>query len=248
MTLERKQVALEIKALDDTTRTVTGYANVKNVVDLGGDIVVDGAYVELDSLVKDGWGCVSHNWGDLAVGMIMDAKEDDHGLLFTMQFHSTEDGTDTYTVIKERFAAGKTVSFSIGYFTMDATYETRDGEDVRVLKSIKVVEVSHVNMAMNPDSIATGVKARPLETHFEAVVTCLDDLVTRFADINGMRKQGLKSLNLGRLEALQSKIAELLAGRANEEPEKVSDDDLLAFMKSVEPLGVRLDAPTGTQN
>lgn len=210
--MEKKSICSEIKAVSDETRSVTGYANVKNVVDLGGDLVIDGAYKNLGALVTNGWATVSHDWNGVAVGMIVDAKEDAYGLQFTVQLHDTVAGNEVYQVCKERFAAGKGVHFSIGYFTKDSVYETRDGEDIRVLKSIEVVEVSFVTMPMNPASVATGVKSGlRLQEQFDNLRAGLSDFKKRLAFLSADRKNGLSDEKLVMLAQIQSDAEDLVA-------------------------------------
>lgn len=247
MNIERKVIAIEIKAVNDELRQITGYANVKNVCDLGGDITVDGCYAELDSLVKDGWGAICHDWDDLPIAMILDAKEDAHGLLFTMQFHSTDCGQEAYTVAKERHAAGKSVSFSIGYWVIDSAWETRDGVEVRILKSIKVVEISMVNMAMNPLSTATGVKSGSLlAKQFDVLLAGTKDFISRIAWLKENRKQGLKETNRERLAELREEASKALAAIDDllaESETKAADADVLAFLSQAQTVGI---VPKGT--
>lgn len=207
MHTERKTFAFEMKGIDAEKRQITGYGNVKNVVDLGGDIVVDGAYGDLKRLVEEGWGACSHNWGESPIGMILEATEDAHGLLFTMQYHTSDDGEEAWTVAKERIAAGKKVFFSIGYWVTDSAWETRGNEECRILKKIEVVEISQVNMAMNPLSTATGIKSgMPLSQQFEALLAGVKDFSGRLAWIKEERKRGLKGQNLERGAALLSEL------------------------------------------
>jgi HK97 family phage prohead protease len=175
---------------DDGHGSFSGYASIKNNIDLGGDLIVDGAYKNLDQLQEIGWGALSHDWYGLPIAMVMAAKEDQKGLYFESQFHSTDDAQDCRKVMQERLAAGKQVSLSIGYYVTDAAYETRDGNEVRILKSIDVFEISFVTLGMNPKARVTAVKGagRPLTDHSEALLADAKDLATRYAALRDERK------------------------------------------------------------
>lgn len=231
--LERKQLNLEIKAVSDSG-VISGYASVKNNVDLGGDVIVDGAYKGLDELVNIGWVANSHEWDDLPIAMVTKAVEDEHGLCFEAKFHSHQAAADALTVIRERMAAGKQVSLSIGYVVVDCAWETRDGKDVRVLKAINVFEISFVTLGMNPTARVTTVKGagRPLADHVQALQADALDLASRFAAIKTDRgerfSQAYKDAARAIVEAFSPFIGDDETAKS---ADVVPDEDLAEIVK-----------------
>lgn len=138
---------------------VTGYASVTGVIDRVGDVVLPGAFLGLERLVRDGFVAVGHEWTRLPVGWIVAAVEDARGLKVTLAFHETEEGRTAEQMVRERIAAGKTVGLSIGYVVRESARGTWDGERVRLLRRIEVREVSLVGVPANPAAVVTQYEA-----------------------------------------------------------------------------------------
>ena len=136
--LETKRMTLELKAQVDGSGYLEGYAAITGNVDLGGDVIQKGAFVNIQDFITKGFAAFGHDWYDEPIGFIESAVEDDTGLKVRMMFHSTQDAQDARTVCVERLNAGKFVGLSIGYRVIEAGWEIRDGQDVRVLKAIEV--------------------------------------------------------------------------------------------------------------
>lgn len=235
----RKSLSLEVKSYsEEGPGSLTGYASVKNVIDSYDDVIVDGAYQGLDQLVKDGYGAVGHDWYETPIAMIMEAKEDQYGLLFTWQFHSTDEAQAARKVIMERIAAGKTVPLSIGYFATDVAYERRDGKDVRVLKKIQVFEISYVNTPANASAMATDAKGIgiPFQRHFDHCLGQMDELINRVSEIKDLRGN-VSDQKRGQLDELKSRIETLMS--LTDEPKQEAKADEPAV-----PLGALLDLQT----
>ena len=215
---EQKQIlTAEVKMTDDGHGSIEGYANVKGVVDSYNDRVVDGAYKNLDKLVADGFVAQGHEWSDMGIGMFTEAREDDHGLYVKINFHSDEKSQRVRTICKERLAAGKSVSFSIGYFTNKYSFVTEDEKQIRLLEAIDVFEVSVVTVPANSLSTATGVKkagsGSPFAEHIGSVMADVDGLAERCEEIKQLRAEKGKQLSTERkaeLEELRTKVAATL--------------------------------------
>lgn len=161
--LRHKQYDCQFKSLDDTGRFEV-YAAAFNNVDRQGDVIVPGAFVDLDQFVRDGWGALNHISVNLPVAWIETADQDDKGLKVTGKFHSTPEAQACRTVILERIAAGKSVKCSIGYIIIDSAMETRDGKMVQLLKKVQVFEFSFVNLPANPQAELVSAKSLNLDT------------------------------------------------------------------------------------
>lgn len=216
--MEHKLLSFEIKAFNDDTGELSGYANVSGVLDRQDEIVEPGAYADLESLVKDGFSAVGHNSWNLPIGTIEEAREDSKGLFVRIKFHSTGEAQAARTVVKERFDRGKSVGLSIGYDVLESARETRDGVEIRILKKIKVWEVSIVTVPANQESLVVAAKqindlsGVPLEKHAQTVVSVVEALVKRAKDKSVFRQaenRDLSDAQKAQLSELQIKLGEL---------------------------------------
>lgn len=156
MNIEYISVPLELKALE--SGQFEGYGSTFGNVDLGGDVVMKGAFAaSLERYRKAGeWPQMfwMHR-ADQIPGMWLDMAEDDKGLWNKGELLPTTVGNDVKVLLKAK--AVKTLS--IGY-TVDSQddYEYRDG--VRLLHQVNLWEVSPVSIPMNPKARISAVKAR----------------------------------------------------------------------------------------
>ena len=90
--------------------------------------------------------------------------EDDHGLRIEIDPPNTTDGNDVVELLRR----GDLVSMSFGFYNVEDSWETRDGEDVRTVKSAKLFDVSVVS---NPAYDATEVGV----TRCEAAIRSQED-------------------------------------------------------------------------
>lgn len=233
--LERKTIAFEVKSFDDSTGLLKGYGNVKNVVDWYDDEVIDGAYIELADTVRHGFGAVGHDWYGLPVMTIEVAREDKKGLYVEMLFHSTPDAQKARTVVKERLERGKSVGLSIGYFVVECAYEEREGKEVRVLKKIRVVEVSVVTVPANPQSHATAVKDGSGATFgqkLENALDAFDDIASRFEWFAANRKKGLSEKHVAQIGQVKARLDALLAAKAEGEGKEPVDPETARLLEA----------------
>lgn len=193
MTLLYKSIdCAQFKFNDEGTGGFTGYASVFNNADSYGDIVAPGAYAEcLPSFVRDGWIAVGHDWGSLGVGYIADAGEDHYGLKIDTRFHSTKEGQDARTVVRERLAAGKSVSLSIGYRVPNGGRTERE-DGFYDLTKVDLKEVSIVAVPANAMAVITGAKSGPhggltFAAHSDAVRAAVEEFVVRCQDLATLR-------------------------------------------------------------
>lgn len=135
----------------------TGYAAVKNNVDLGYDIIADGAFV--DTIKNDGsiWPILLDHQAYMreTAGYNKVAFEDENGLKVTGQLNTNiEAGRIAHELSKQAFKLGKQIGLSIGYGIIDKEYRN----DIRILKTIKMYEYSFTNFPMNPAATVTAMK------------------------------------------------------------------------------------------
>lgn len=151
-------VDLEEKAVSTTDNsdhwTISGYGSVFNNTDLGNDVVMPGAFAK--SLRENGLPLLlfNHKMEDAPIGTIIDAKEDRKGLWFKAELPKDDSFVSGRIVpqLKRRGLKGT----SIGYKATQK--ETRRTDGARLLKEIRLYEISVVNMPMNPLASVEHVK------------------------------------------------------------------------------------------
>jgi len=128
-------------------------------VDLVGDRIARGAVQNLERFVRDGFVTVSHDWSAVPVASILEAWEDERGVLIRARFHSHPAAEAVYSYVRERTELGKSVRFSIGFYVLKTHDETTDdGRTVRVIDELELVEASIVNVPANPATELVAVK------------------------------------------------------------------------------------------
>jgi HK97 family phage prohead protease len=165
MKLEHKTIAFSVKALDDDQGLIEAYGSVFDVEDQGGDVVQPGAFkrtIQNSKARKDAGKAkflatmLYQHDPDRPIGGWYDLSEDTHGLKCKGQIVlSTQLGRETYELIK----AGVINEFSIGYDIPSggATYDKSSG--ARLLKELRLWEISPVTFAMNQEALLTSVKS-----------------------------------------------------------------------------------------
>lgn len=209
MNLEYKSSDCAVKSVGDDG-SFELYALAFGNVDRQGDLILPGAVSNADELVSAGWGALNHANSALPVAYANSATQDARGLLVRGQFHSHPEAQAVRTVVRERMAAGKAVPCSIGYVADDASYETRGGEPVRVLKSIRVYEFSFVNLPANP--AAAVVSAKGLGGRMDAAEWGVIAAIKQVLGLDTKKGKVLSAANHAALSEHASGMAQAIAG------------------------------------
>lgn len=147
-------VPFDVKAL--TSREISGHGSVFRNVDLGGDVVVPGAFRKSLAEHKDNGTLPQMFWmhqPDQVPGMWTEMRESEKGLQVKGELADTALGNDMRTLAKMKAVRG----LSIGYRPTDIDF---DAQGNRLLKSIDLIEVSLVSLAMNPLAQIESAKSR----------------------------------------------------------------------------------------
>ena len=148
--MERKAVHFEIKKDDIAGRVFSGYASTFDV-DLGGDIIVPGAFKKTiegrQQAVKVLW---QHNE---PIGKSMRLYEDSVGLFVEGKVSKTRLGDEAIELMRD----GVVDQMSIG-FTIPAGKSEISDDGLRVIREVKLFEFSPVTFPMNENAIITSVK------------------------------------------------------------------------------------------
>jgi len=206
---------LELKAVSDTG-ALEGYGSTfGGPPDLGGDIVMPGAFIDslaeykrTGSMPQMFWG---HDSSSLPIGNWTDMAEDGKGLWVAGQL----DMDDPFaSKIRGKLQKKQLRGLSIGYDVKSASPDPKR-PGVRMLEKVKLWEVSIVNMPMNTRAAVDTVKsfaqsgAWPTEREFQ----------------EAMRELGFSK---SRAEALTNACKPLLRG----DPES-KEDELVQFLKGL---------------
>ena len=154
MTRETFNFRLSIKALNDDE--FEGHGSVFGNVDLGGDIVMPGAFKRSLANHRKAGRMPQMFWmhqPDKVPGKWLEMREDDIGLHVHGTLADTQLGNEMRTLLKMDAVRG----LSIGYQTKEADY---DDDGNRLLKEIDLWEVSLVSLAMNPLAEVEAVKSQ----------------------------------------------------------------------------------------
>lgn len=157
-------VRFEVKATGP--RKFEGYGSVFGNVDLGGDVVIPGAFAKSIAQHKADQTMPLMFWmhqADQVPGVWTDMAEDRKGLFVAGELVDTALGRDVSTLLGKNAVRG----LSMGYRPVDTDWR----DDVRVLKQVDLFEVSIVSMAMNPLARVETLKAARLSADGEYVPT-----------------------------------------------------------------------------
>lgn len=160
-----KQTQVQVKASDDGDEGVfEAYASTfTREPDSYGDVVAKGAFAETLSEWKESGNVLpvlfGHNMSDpdYNIGSVIEAKEDDRGLLVTGQLDlDNPKAAQVYRLIK-----GKRINqMSFAFDVLDeGQVELEDGRKANELRNLKIYEVSIVPIGANQDAEILAVKA-----------------------------------------------------------------------------------------
>lgn len=150
----RLSVPLKIKRL--SSREFEGHGSVFGNEDLGGDVVMPGAFKRSLAEHKANGTLPLMFWmhdPSRVPGKWLDMQEDDRGLYVKGQLADTPLGNEIHELLKMEAVRG----LSIGYATVDSEWKD-DG--TRLLNDLDLWEVSAVSLPMNPLAQVTHAKSQ----------------------------------------------------------------------------------------
>jgi len=175
---EYKTVPFICLKTDDDLGIVDHLVTVFGIVDLGGDVSHPGSFTKTITERKDQIRVLDCHMRDSVMrvlGVPLDLREigrdelpkelletypEATGALRakTQFLLDTPEGQGAYTRIK----AGAVSEFSYAYDTLDEDYSTKDGHEVRNLRTMRLWEYGPVIFGMNPATEVLGVKDAPV--------------------------------------------------------------------------------------
>jgi len=151
---ETLNIAFDIKALG--AREFEGHGSIFRNVDLGGDIVLPGAFRRTLAEHRKAGRLPQMFWMhqmDKVPGKWLDMDEDDKGLKVKGLLADTDLGNEMRALLRMEAVRG----LSIGYRAREVDF---DADGNRLLKEIELWEVSLVSLAMNPLAEVEAAKSR----------------------------------------------------------------------------------------
>lgn len=156
MKVLRKSIHLEAGSVEEKSEngvkygTFEGYASVFNNLDDHKDIIEAGAFSKTLG-IKNQFPLYWRHNADVVVGRITEAYEDSKGLYVKGRLNlETNMGRETYALMK----GGDVNAMSIGYRVTDKEWK----DDVRIIKSVDLMEISLVPDPANALAQVTSVK------------------------------------------------------------------------------------------
>ncbi|MDF1778747.1 MAG: HK97 family phage prohead protease [Rhizobiaceae bacterium] len=221
---------IALKALDDEGHGLARIATL-SAVDHDGDTYAKGAF---GGESGEQWAAVlaAHNWGTVPLGKARVFESGDEALAeFHLNLNSAAgkewhsalkfdldgcDGTGSHQPVQE---------WSYGFRVLDAGYEEREGERIRVLKKLKVFEISPVVQGAGINTGTLVMKGATLkDEHFERLTGDIAEMLTSIrADPTALSAAGLKQIAslhdgmrsvLDAAEAEEASARRLMAGQA----------------------------------
>lgn len=150
----RQTLPFEIKEVSG--KEIIGHGSVFGNVDLGGDVVLPGAFKRTLAAHRKAGTMPAMLWQhdhEKPIGVWHEMSEDGDGLFMRGEFADTAEGRDARTLAKMKAVRGLSIGFRLMEFDFD-----RDGN--RLLKEIDLWETSVVTFPMNPAAQIEAVKSQ----------------------------------------------------------------------------------------
>lgn len=199
-----RTVPLELKLAPGPNETgiLTGYGSVFGNVDMGGDVIEQGAFARWIAANQKPLPMLFGHDTMFPVGVWTHLEEDDHGLKVEgrLILDLAPGGGPAVPKAHEALAivkAGGLDGLSIGYQITESRQETVDGQQVRVISAADLFEISLVVVPMNQEARVESAKsldqARSILTHALTRAGLQFHEASRLADAwhpNAMGKSG----------------------------------------------------------
>lgn len=233
---ERKLFKLSNLKFGDEPGTFSAVFATMNVEDHDGDVTLNGAFGSQNVILSQ----YNHgSWGSgaaalpIGVGTIFEKGDD---AIISGEFNmDSEDAVKTYKTIKYLHDKGRTQEWSYALPEVEYDFADKDGHRVRLLKKIKVPEVSPVLMGAGINTRLLGIKqGKRLIDALKDVVEEVEVVTERVKTVREMREEEGRTLAkatteeaLKLVERLLSVVKELELVR----PEPDEDHAMIEFLR-----------------
>lgn len=200
---------IAFKELDDAGSGLARIATLSDV-DSDGDTYAPGAFGEQRVKVL-----AAHDWTTVPIGKARVYEDGDEALAeFQLNLDSAT-AREWHAALKFDMADGRPLQeWSYGFRVLDAAFEERSGERVRILKRLKVHEISPVVIGAGVGTATLRLKhGRPFREHAAAVIEAVADLAERAREVADLRAKSGRTISAERREQLDE-VRNALAGLA----------------------------------
>lgn len=219
-----------LKIVDGDQGMISAVFSTFGVKDSDGDVTLPGAFEDGAPVRISAYNHASWGPGVLPVGKGTIRTTDEEAILDGRIFLDTQAGGDTFSVLKQMEDLQE---WSYGFDIMDSEDGVVGGEPVKLLKRLKVHEVSPVILGAGVNTRTLTVKGQGLKLseHIESVKAEVDALTERVAEVVAKRTEkgkGLGEASLEALSALDTTLAGLrvvLAPPTDDSAEKAARDE-----------------------
>lgn len=172
--MDRLATSFEFKFASGAAEgTFSGYGSVFNNEDLGGDLIVPGAFSKTlgewkskeklpKMLLQHGGGYFGAAEDAVPLGKWTSMKEDSKGLYCEGRLFGIKD-TERGKSVHEAMREGELDGLSIGYQAKEFVFGTKPTEPPRTIKRLELYEVSVVLFGMNQEALVEDVKSKDLD-------------------------------------------------------------------------------------
>jgi len=214
----------------ENTGIFTGVFATLNVIDSDGDMTIPGAFGEQKVIISQyNHGSWDRGVAALPIGVGKIFEQGDNAIIegeFDMEDPAA---VATYKKMKYIHSKGRVQEFSYALPEIDYEMRTIDGRNIRVLKRIKVPEVSPVLMGAGVNTRLLDIKSEDLDTekneegkqgmrlieHIDKVIAEVEDVTKRISDLSGLREEEGRhpsESTINRANVLRSRLIELASG------------------------------------
>lgn len=155
---EFKTFSFKVDDADSRKGIIRGFASTFGNIDLGDDVVDQGAFKKTLQENKGIVPILADHDPSKQIGWNVRAEETDKGLFVEGQINmNTQLGKDRYEIAKQALEVGAKMGLSIGYAVVKSLPD-KDRPSVRRLKELKLFEYSLVTFPMNTAAMVTAAK------------------------------------------------------------------------------------------
>ena len=242
MNIEHKTFRGEIKQLDGEGSFEAVIATL-NVVDADGDIIIAGAFQDATVSVQP-----AHDSRHVPLGKAKMEDRDDKAIAVGKFNLGVKAASEWHNALKFDLEHPPAIQeWSFAFRIIDSETETRDEEEVRILKKMDIIEVSPVLRGAGVGTGTLAAKQRFVD-QLDSTLTAVEDTLGRAKSIAEFRAKNDKPQTLSddhkaRIKAMRDKFEEIqvvLGGTVEKDgPEMTAFADTL--LSDAMRLGVDID-------
>lgn len=183
---------------------IEGYASTFGNMDLGYDIVQEGAFTKTLKESKGIFPILADHSPEKLIGYNQEAKEDKKGLFVKGQLNlEVALARERHALAKQAIALGAPFGLSIGYYTIKSEPD-KEKPVVRLLKELKLIEYSIVTFPMNTRAMLTAAKSMNMIDKAKFLIAELERQGISRADLELALQQEAVKADMDPLQLKQS--------------------------------------------